>query len=451
MDGAEATDQTRVMVERFRAMGLEVDELPGGRAATVTLPVGEEAFPGLQGERSIKEIRLATVGNQAIKCLQPRCLFFLPLIPVSDCTEAEEIERRIRSAWREQVARLRRGRDALERLGVEWELESGDAVLSFDLGTGDPTARARTSDLGEVVLPARGPLSGQHLASADERLFQPDSRVDSGLDLQIAITTHLERLSRLAAKRDQERRAEAAREHGRPVRRVQRRSHRVLLVGPHLAANTALAESLRMRGYEVTAAPSDVEAMDAFCASSYELMLVDSKLGRADGLELVPLIQTLAGIEKLPVVIVDDRARDAVRDRARKIGAVGYLTAPVDAARIAPGLARLLQAPRFRRYSRYAHRVAVRCGTLRVPGFTTAIGRLGMFVSTGLESRLHTLDWFEIAVPTLGEPLRVECETVYLRGATSDEPGGIGLRFHEFAAGDEERLITYLRSLEAGD
>ena len=448
MEGSEETPQANVMVERLRAMGLEVEAAPGARFALATLPVGETPFPGPRESRPVKRIRFATVGADSIKCLEPRCFFHLPLIPVADCTDAAELEARIRRAWQAHVARLQRGREELDRLGIEWELETGDAVLSFDLGAGDPDARARSTDLLELVLPTRGPLAGHALASREERLFTPPRGTDSGLDLQIAVTTYLERLARDAAEREQERRAAAARSAGGAARRVQRRTHRVLLVGPHLSGNTALAESLRMRGYEVVAASSDVEAMDAFCRRSFELMLVDSNLGRADGLELVPLIQTLAGIEKLPVVIVDEHPRAAVRERAREIGAVGYLTQPVDAARIAPGLARLLQAPQYRRYSRYLKRVAVRCGSQRTPGYTTAVGRLGMFVCTSHESKIHALDEYEISLDSFGETLRVEAETVFTRNPGADHPAGLGLRFHGFPGADEDRLIAYLRTLE---
>ncbi len=448
MAGPSETPEANLMMERLEAMGLEVERFASGKVALVTLPVGESPFPSLGEPRRVKQIRLATVGSGSIKCLEPRFLFYLPLISVTDCTEASDLEARIRSAWQLHLARVRRGREELERLGIETEREAGDAVLCFDLGADDPHARARTSDLRQVVLPTAGPLSGLALAGPEERLFAPETRADSGLDVQIEITTRLESLARKAGEREEERRAEAARDQGRPARTVRRRNHRVLLVGPHLAANTALAESLRMRGYEVVCAASDVEAMDAFCSQSFELMLVDSKLGRTDGLELVPLIQTLAGVERLPVVIVDDHPREAVRDRARQIGAVGYLTRPVDAARIAPGLARLLQAPQYRRYSRYAKRLAVRCGSLRVPGFSVAIGRLGMFVCTSRESAVHALDDYEIALDGFGETLRVEAETIYTRAASTDVPAGLGLRFHSFPAGGEKRLIAYLQTLE---
>jgi len=436
-----------LMLERLQVMGLEVEDSGSGHVAL--LPVGEEPFPGLRQPKAVKQVRFATVGAGAIKCLEPQFLFYLPLVSVSDCSDADDLEARIRSAWQSHLARVRRGHEELERLGIECELEAGDAVLSFDLGTDESRARGRTADLRQVVLPTAGPLAGRALAAPEERLFAPEPRADSGLDVQIAITTRLESLARTADERESERRAESAREQGRPGRTVRQRNHRVLLVGPYLAANIALAESLRMRGYEVVAAATDGEAMDAFCSRSFELMLVDSKLGRADGLELVPLIQTLAGVERLPVVIVDEHARPAVRDRARQIGAVGYLTRPVDAARIAPGLARLLQAPRYRRYSRYAKRLAVRCGSLGTPGFSTAIGRLGMFVCTNRESTVHALEDYEISLDGLGETLRVEAETIFARTASSNVQAGRGLRFHAFPDDDgEARLIAYLKDLE---
>jgi CheY-like chemotaxis protein len=226
--------------------------------------------------------------------------------------------------------------------------------------------------------------------------------------------------------------------------------HRVLLVGPLLGRDAELIAGLRRLGHRTRVEYSIRDALDAFAAQSFELVLADTRIGRDEGLELVPALAELPGIERLPVVLVDERARESVREAARRVGAAGYLAHPVDAGRISAGLDRLLCGRGRRRFARLGQRLAVRRDGVD-PGFTTAIARLGLCVRTPRELRTGSTHRWTIGLPELRQTLRVDAQTVYRIPAAGIEDPLAGLRIRAFPDRDEALWIDYLSGLARHD
>jgi DNA-binding response OmpR family regulator len=220
-----------------------------------------------------------------------------------------------------------------------------------------------------------------------------------------------------------------------------------VLVGARLSADTALVEGLRLREYDVVGAATTADALRAFSCHSFELVLVDSQLGREEGVELIPAVRGLAGVEELPVVLVDDRPKDSRRRTARKLGAAGYLGHPVDLSRVEAGFDRLVRSPARRRFSRFSRSLAVRGAGATGAAHTATLGRLGMFVCTERESDAGAVERYEVALPELSTTIRVEAKTLYERPTSAAALGGRGVRFHTFQHGAEELWIRYLRML----
>ena len=442
----------KLLVQRLRAMGLEVELLPGGRSAVARLPLRPSPLPTAEGPRYPAEVRFATVGAQHVKCLEPLALFHLPLIAIGGCTRAEGIEDRIRAAWAAQGEATREAARRLETLGASVSWETDGTVPTSPLGGDDPRAAARLLDSERVVLPGCGPLSGLPLARVADRVAPVPADLESAVDFEIAVTTRLEALARQAqrveARRRTARGVAAAEAREDPARRVPV-ARRVLLVGPLLGRDERLAAGLRGHGFDPARVRGVDEALAAFAAGTFDLVLADADLGRFEGLELIPTLRELPGVSRLPVVLVDDRARPSRKEAARRVGAAGYLAHPVDAARIAAGLARMAEGTRGRRFSRFPRRLAVRFEdeTGGAPAFTTALSRLGMFVQTERESRHHAIERCTLALPEIGTTLRVEAQTLYRVDAAGAREPGLGLRFRGFPDGDERTWVEYLRAL----
>lgn len=443
MAEAEELQRQRVLERRFQAMGLETGMLPGGRAVVATLPLSQQPFDTPEGPRVLRAVRFYTVGHDRIKCVAPRALFHLPLIRILDCEKREDLESRIRSAWAARMRDLTQARRWLEELGIEASAPQGAPLWSFSLGLEDERAQATVVERGRVVLPSRGPLSGLALGQPGERVFEPDlSR--SGTELEIAITVRLEELAR--RKRDASMRRNASSSCDLPAPRPARAAS-VLLVGSRLANLHTLQESLRLRGFGVHATSSASGAVDAFRTHSYGLVLVETRLDRADGIELVPALRALPGVLDLPVVLLDERASEPRRAAARAAGACGYLAGGLDPARLAGALGQLAGERKRRRFRRYGRALSVSWPGCEAPVVTAEVGRLGCSLRGTAPAPARGR--YALHLPETGRTLRVEAEVMYRLADTAWCSSGIGLRFGAFDAEAEPVWIDYLTSLEA--
>ena len=445
MSEAEALQRQRVLERRFRSMGLEVGVLPGGRAVVATLLLGPMPFATPEGPRVLRAVRFYTLGHDRIKCMAPRALFHLPPIRVLDCEKAEDIEARIRECWAQRLSVLRDARRWLDQLGVQVDVSQGAPQWCFSLGLEDPRARGAVVERGRVILPSRGPLSGLALPDPDERILALDGHCRTSTDLEISVTVRLEALAR--RKRDAAVRRALDENCDLPAPKTPR-GMPLLLVGSQLGVASGLQESLRLRGFEVRCATSASAAIEAFRTRSFELVLVEARLDRGDGIELVPALRAQTGVLDLPVVLFDERPSDHRRSAAKAAGASGYLSGPLDAARLASALAHLANERRRRRFARFERAVSVSWPGCETPAVTTEIGRGGCLVRG--PSQAPKRGHFALHLPESGRTLHVEAEVMYRLedGAPGGNTTGDGLRFCAFDEGDEAAWIEYLSALE---
>lgn len=444
MAEAEELQRQRVLERRFRAMGLETGMLPGGRAVVATLLLSQQPFDTPEGSRVLRAVRFYTVGHDRIKCVAPRALFHLPLVRILDCEKPEDIESRIRAAWSARMRDLTEARRWLDGLGIEASAPQGAPAWSFPLGLEDERAHATVVERGKVVLPSRGPLTGLALGQPGERVYEPAAS-HSGTELEIAITVRLEELAR--RKRDAAVRRSVSGRCDLPAPR-QARTAPLLLVGTRLANAHALHESLRLRGFPVHAAGSATAALEAFRERSFGLVLVETRLDRAEGIELVPALRALPGVLDLPVVLFDERASEPRRAAARAAGASGYLAGGLDPSRLAAALGQLAGERKRRRFRRYDRALAVSWPGCDGPVVTSEIGRLGCSLRGTAPAPARGR--YALHLPDTGRTLRVEAEVMYRLADTAWCSSGIGLRFGAFDAEAEPVWIDYLAGIDPG-
>jgi CheY-like chemotaxis protein len=444
-----AQGSLRDLAARFAEMGVAVEPLQGGRCLRGRLRVSSDAFPSLEGALRAETIVFSTIGSKQIKCLAPLPFFYLPLIALGGCASAADLEARIRAAWAVRERNLRAAAQRLSALGIAPTLEAGAQVLAFPLGHDDARAAARLLDAQRVILPSRGPLASLRATAPEQRTTRLDPAWRHASDAEISLTQQLDRLrERLAAERAPLI-LPARALPPRPVVQARARSgQRLLLVGPHLGRDAALVRGLEQRGFRVRVEFSAHEALEAFREQSFELVFSDTHLGRSEGLELISDLRRLPGVENVPVVLVDEHARDPVRDAARRIGAAGYLVHPLDGERVGPGVARILQSRGQRRYSRLPWRLSIRLSDGR-GAFTTSVARLGAFIGGEWEGPLEALRECTIELPELGRVLRVDAEGVYRVDPAGTRAAGVGVLFRGFGERDEAAWITYLAELFA--
>ncbi len=446
MSAREATQET--VTRRLTAMGIEVEPLPGGRCVIARMRLQRTRFDTTSQPIRIEEVTFASVGNDRAKCVRPRALFQLPILRIHDCRDATAIEARIHLAWQRHVAQIDDVERWLRAIGARCRTEEDRSIVAFPIAGEADDVRARMIDGYRVILPSRGPLSGIAIRRADDRVLNIDRRIDSGVDLEIQVSNRLEELARLDSRLAQQNRLEAL--HDEPLAEPQPAGERrptVLVVGPNATRERACIESLRLRGYVVETASGEREAIHTFDRCSPELVLADVSLGRSEGIDLIQSLRQVPGIEEVPVILVDSHKRDDRREAARRMGAAGYLVYPIDIARIAERLSKIVTSPRRRRFTRYPWRLPVRIQGRADPLLTDSIGRGGMFLSTEDELPEHSLRDCQLALPEIGANVRVEAEILYRANIGRQARPGVGLRFNAFPDANEPVLIEYLRNL----
>lgn len=447
IDENEESDQQRLL-RRFEAMGMDVRLTTGGRCVLATMQTTGRPIETLNGSLEFSEIVFSTVGKDRIKCLRPEAFSVLPLIPVIDCRNEALIEARIRANWNKHLTELRSAEGWLRELGADSSPAHNGAMLSVSIaGEGQPV-KVYVCKPRKVILPSRGPLSGISLMRAEDRGMDIDPCVDTAIDLEIDISNRLAELASMDKRlKDEERRRSMSNPiiSGSLIGPTPDRALRILLVGEELCRQRSSIDSLRVRNYEVETARTLNEAVKVYDRMSPELVLVDVNLGRSEGIELIPTLRSVVGLEEIPVILVDSHYRSARRQAAHHAGAIGYLTHPIDVSRISARLEEIVRRPKRRRFTRYPQQVAINVSSSSAPSTALAIGRGGMMVRTDDELAIDSVYSFDLALSALGKRLQFDGEVLY----QLHEPGrqGVGLRFQSMTAQNEVNLIDYLHCL----
>jgi len=116
------------------------------------------------------------------------------------------------------------------------------------------------------------------------------------------------------------------------------RRGRVLLVDDDERFATTLAQALERRGWETVVSHTADAALAAARGSLPSASVVDLRLGRDDGLALVPALREIG--PRMRIIVLTGYASIATAVRAIKLGADDYLAKPVTGSVVADALAR---------------------------------------------------------------------------------------------------------------
>ena len=442
--------------EHFSEMGLATRAMPDGRSLLVSLTLSGQPFESIAGPIAIERVVFSTVGADCIKCLRPRPLFDLPLLDIRSCQNVVAIESEIRRAFRDRMQQLQDAKRWLTSVGIESAATAGGATLFFPLPGESPDTRIFMQDRHTAILPGVGPLKGLALASPAERCIKISDQINSSADLECLFGARIDDLVRRARKSQADHRARAVRA-GPAGRRVASSEtiaspglgvqRKILLVGPNLIMNADLRSQLGQRRFRVATARSEPEAIQRLASMTPDLVLSEYALGRSDGATLVQATHALAGIETIPVVLIDTSSHERRRAAARAVGAAGYVVDPPDIERFVARLSKLLDERKGRRFTRYSGRFQTRLEGLATPCLATELGRGGVFIATNADVAIHSAMSCEMLLPELGRDLHFAGEVLY-RAENQGALPGLGLRFQDISSTDEALLIEYLEWLE---
>lgn len=120
---------------------------------------------------------------------------------------------------------------------------------------------------------------------------------------------------------------------------------RVLLLENRLDVAAPWRKILILAGYDCEIAESKADARELLAdeASTFDLMLADLGLTRAEDVKLVQDIRDMERYAHLPIMIMTGLKAPEARKQALALGVVEYLIKPVDAGIVLPLIARWIQ------------------------------------------------------------------------------------------------------------
>ena len=108
----------------------------------------------------------------------------------------------------------------------------------------------------------------------------------------------------------------------------------ILLVEDHESSAEGYAQLLTGAGYRVARAKNGYEALAEVSRETPALVLLDLKLPKLDGWDLLQRLKEDAALASVPVVVVTGDSLPSHHDMARSRGAVAVLSKPIDPAHL---------------------------------------------------------------------------------------------------------------------
>jgi ActR/RegA family two-component response regulator len=110
------------------------------------------------------------------------------------------------------------------------------------------------------------------------------------------------------------------------------RDARLLIVDDETGFAEVLCKRMRRRGVEAASAESGDEAVRLLRREEFDVAIVDLKLQGMNGIEILKVFRLMA--PEMPVLMLTGHGSEEARDECLKLGAVGYLSKPVEFDRL---------------------------------------------------------------------------------------------------------------------
>jgi CheY-like chemotaxis protein len=113
---------------------------------------------------------------------------------------------------------------------------------------------------------------------------------------------------------------------------------RVLLVDDDNVVLLHTGVRLKSMGYIVYTAKDAINAVAAVRKNDPDVVVLDISLPAGDGFVVAERLQNLSGSAATPIIFMTASENPVLRERAMKLGAVGFLKKPFDATSLADAI-----------------------------------------------------------------------------------------------------------------
>ena len=120
---------------------------------------------------------------------------------------------------------------------------------------------------------------------------------------------------------------------------------KILIIEDDKKIALALAVRLRAAGYDVIAAPDAVLGMSMALKHRPDLIVLDLLIPGGNGFQVAGWLQDLEAMIGVPYIFITASKQPGLRERARRLGAVGFFEKPYDAEQLLATIRGILDAP----------------------------------------------------------------------------------------------------------
>ena len=105
---------------------------------------------------------------------------------------------------------------------------------------------------------------------------------------------------------------------------------RILAIDDSRTIRTLLTMALEGAGFEVTTAVDGVDGVNKFKEAHSDLVITDVNMPNKDGFGVIEDIRANDTNRSVPVLVLTTESGPALKERARKAGATGWIVKPFD-------------------------------------------------------------------------------------------------------------------------
>jgi len=119
--------------------------------------------------------------------------------------------------------------------------------------------------------------------------------------------------------------------------------HNILIVDDSESMRFAVQATLVNAGYNVQAACDGIEALDLAKKGTFDLVLTDINMPKMDGYQLIENLRKLKAFKFTPILTLTTQSDDVSKQKAKHIGATGWIVKPFSPPQLIKILTKLVQ------------------------------------------------------------------------------------------------------------
>jgi chemosensory pili system protein ChpA (sensor histidine kinase/response regulator) len=104
----------------------------------------------------------------------------------------------------------------------------------------------------------------------------------------------------------------------------------IMVVDDSVSIRQVVSRLMKDQGWKVLTAKDGIDALDRLSESRPDLIVLDIEMPRMNGYEFLGALKAQAGFEDIPVVMLTSRTVAKHRDKAKALGAKGFIVKPYD-------------------------------------------------------------------------------------------------------------------------